>query len=261
MQKLRIRYAKRSRLRFTSHRDFQRALERALRRAEVPMAYSAGFSPHPKVSYANAASTGSASEAEYVEISVTERCDPVQLRAALDEALPPGLDVVEVVEAGPGSLAERLTGGEWEVVLPGTEAHSAAAAVEQFMALDVVEVERVTQKGRRRLDARAAVVRMGLADEVDVRSDLGRAAVGAGGVCAILQLVVRHATPAVRPDDVLTALHAVAGLAPASPPQVTRMAQGLLDEKSGTVADPLAPDRDAAGAAERRAPGDWQREH
>ena len=99
-----------------------------------------------------------------------------QLRAALDEALPPGLDVVEVVEAGPGSLAERLTGGEWEVVLPGTEAHSAAAAVEQFMALDVVEVERVTQKGRRRLDARAAVVRMGLADEVDVRSDLGRAA-------------------------------------------------------------------------------------
>lgn len=261
MQKLRIRYAKRSRLRFTSHRDFQRALERALRRAEVPMAYSAGFSPHPKVSYANAASTGSASEAEYLEISVTERCDPTQLRTALDEALPPGLDVVEVVEAGPGSLADRLTAGEWEVVLPGTDPHTVADAIEQFTAREVVEVERITQKGRRRLDARGAVVRMGLVEDVDVRSDLGRAAVGGGAVCAILQLVVRHATPAVRPDDVLTALHAVAGLAPASPPQVTRMAQGLLDEKSGTVADPLAPDRDAAGVAERRAPGDWQREH
>ena len=162
MQKLRIRYAKRSRLRFTSHRDFQRALERALRRAEVPMAYSAGFSPHPKVSYANAASTGAASEAEYLEISVTERCDPAQLRAALDEALPPGLDVVEVVEAGPGTLADRLTAGEWEVVLPGTDPHTVADAVEQFTARDVVEVERVTQKGRRRLDARGAVVRMGL---------------------------------------------------------------------------------------------------
>ena len=58
VQKLRIHYAKRGRLRFSSHRDFQRALERALRRAEIPMAYSAGFSPHPKVSYANAAPTG-----------------------------------------------------------------------------------------------------------------------------------------------------------------------------------------------------------
>ena len=58
VQRLRLRYAKRGRLRFSSHRDFQRAFERALRRAEVPMAYSAGFSPHPKVSYANAAPTG-----------------------------------------------------------------------------------------------------------------------------------------------------------------------------------------------------------
>ena len=63
MQRIRLRYTKRGRLRFTSHRDFQRAFERALRRAEVPMAYSAGFTPHPKVSYANAAPTGTGSEA------------------------------------------------------------------------------------------------------------------------------------------------------------------------------------------------------
>ena len=71
VQKLRVHYAKRGRLRFSSHRDFQRALERALRRAEVPMAYSAGFSPHPKISYANSAPTGVASEAEYVVILFT----------------------------------------------------------------------------------------------------------------------------------------------------------------------------------------------
>src|SRR5512133_1211095 len=99
VQRLRLRYAKRGRLRFSSHRDFQRALERALRRAEIPMAYSAGFSPHPKVSYANSAPTGVASEAEYVEIGVAEACDPAAVRQALDDALPPGLDVVEVVEA------------------------------------------------------------------------------------------------------------------------------------------------------------------
>src|SRR5580765_6583357 len=87
VQRLRVRYAKRGRLRFTSHRDFARAFERALRRAEVPMAYSAGFSPHPKISYAGAAPTGVASEAEYLEIGLARECAPAQVRAALDEAL------------------------------------------------------------------------------------------------------------------------------------------------------------------------------
>jgi radical SAM-linked protein len=57
------------------------------------MAYSAGFSPHPKISYANAAPTGVASEAEYVEIGVVQIVDPEKLLAVLDEVLPPGLDV------------------------------------------------------------------------------------------------------------------------------------------------------------------------
>src|SRR5919112_2582457 len=96
VQKLRVRYAKRGRLRFSSTRDFQRALERALRRAGVPMAFSAGFHPHPKISYANAAPTGTASEAEYFEISVTERVDPQAGGRALCEGLRPGLGAVEV---------------------------------------------------------------------------------------------------------------------------------------------------------------------
>src|SRR3954469_14674699 len=88
VQRLRLRYAKRGRLRFTSHRDFARAFERALRRADVPMAYSAGFTPHPKISYLGAAPTGVASEAEYLEIGLSSRWDPATLRDALDAALP-----------------------------------------------------------------------------------------------------------------------------------------------------------------------------
>ncbi len=122
VQKLRLRYAKRGRLRFSSHRDFQRALERALRRAAIPMAYSAGFSPHPKVSYANSAPTGVASEAEYVEIGVAEACDPQAVCLALDEALPHGLDVVEVVEARTPDFANRLQASVWHVELPGVSA-------------------------------------------------------------------------------------------------------------------------------------------
>ena len=83
------------------------------------MAYSAGFSPHPKISYANAAPTGTASEAEYLEIGVAQRCDPERLRTSLDAALPPGLDIVEVVEAAQGALADRLQASVWEILLPG----------------------------------------------------------------------------------------------------------------------------------------------
>src|SRR5690348_5762632 len=102
-QRVRICYAKRGRLRFTSHRDFARAFERALRRAEVPMAYSAGFTPHPKISYVGASPTGAASEAEYLEIGLTREVDLDELRTMLDAALPEGLDLVEAVAAGPGS--------------------------------------------------------------------------------------------------------------------------------------------------------------
>jgi len=220
------------------------------------MAYSAGFTPHPKISYANAASTGAASEAEYVEISVVERCDPDAIRVALDRALPPGLDVVDVVEALPGALAERLQAGEWEVVLPGTSRVVAEVAVAELLGRDSVLVERLTKSGKRSLDARTSVVRLAVLDPAEARSDLARAAGASGQLCAILQMVVRHSTPAVRPDDVLTALHAVADLAPAAPPQVTRLAQGPLDEEAGTVADPLAPERDAAAARHREPTGD-----
>ncbi|MEV4255549.1 TIGR03936 family radical SAM-associated protein, partial [Spirillospora sp. NPDC049652] len=97
IQRLRVRYAKRGRLRFTSHRDISRAVERAVRRAGIPVAFSAGFTPHPRISYAGAAATGVASEAEYLEIGLTEPRDPARVRAELDAALPPGLDVVDVV--------------------------------------------------------------------------------------------------------------------------------------------------------------------
>ncbi|MFF7451169.1 MULTISPECIES: TIGR03936 family radical SAM-associated protein [unclassified Streptomyces] len=240
MQRIRLRYTKRGRLRFTSHRDFQRAFERALRRAEVPMAYSAGFTPHPKVSYANAAPTGTGSEAEYLEIALTAARDPEQLRALLDESLPTGLDIVDAVEARTSGLADRLTASEWELRLDGVDPADAERAVAAFNAAESVEVQRMTKNGVRTFDARPAVARLEThRPQADRPTDQP---------CAILRLVVRHVTPAVRPDDVLSGLRAVADLAPPVPAAVTRLAQGLFDAESGTVTDPLAPDREAAEA-------------
>ncbi|HZC71085.1 MAG TPA: TIGR03936 family radical SAM-associated protein [Jatrophihabitans sp.] len=238
VQRIRIRYAKRGRLRFTSHRDFARAFERALRRAEVPMAYSAGFTPHPKISYVGAAPTGVASEAEYLEIGLVREVDVAELRAALDAALPAGLDIVEAVPAGPGSLADRMDASAWRIELPGVSDSAALAAITQFLARDEVGIERLTKSGRRVLDARAPVVLARVSTAPSQGGDQGH---------AIIDVVVRQVTPAVRPDDVVAALRAVAGLAPAAPPLAVRQAQGPLGAHD-VIGDPLAADREQQAA-------------
>ena len=245
MQRLRIRYAKRGRLRFASHRDFSRSFERALVRARIPMAYSSGFNPHPRISYANAASTGAASEAEYLEIGLAAVSDPDDVRRRLDASLPPGLDVLEVVVAAPGQggLADRLTGSRWLLRLPGTSTSVAAEAVGRFLAAEEVLVERMTKRGQRSFDCRAAVV--SLAVRRDAAAPEQRESAAADEPCAILDLVLRHGTPSVRPDDVLAGLREVSGLEHTGSALAERLAQGPLDERSGTVGDPLAPDRDA----------------
>ncbi|WP_028645492.1 TIGR03936 family radical SAM-associated protein [Nocardioides sp. URHA0020] len=223
VQRLRIRYAKRGRLRFTSHRDFSRAFERAIFRARLPMAYSSGFNPHPRISYAGASPTGAASEAEYLEIGLAQVVDPAVIRAQLEESLPDGLDVLEVVESAGGSLSDLLTGSHWLVDL-ATDPDAGVAAVAAFLAAETVTVERMTKKGLREFDCRAAVISM------------SAAAYGAG---TRFDLVLRHAVPAVRPDDVLSGLGALTGLVSTGSPLLTRLAQGPLDEATGEIGDPL----------------------
>ena len=219
VQRLIVRYAKRSRMRFASHRDIARAVERGVRRARLPIAYSAGFTPHPKISYAGAAPTGTASEAEYLELSLTATCVVSEVRDQLDAALPDGIDVINVTEEASSLGALTFEASQWEVALPGVGRDEAAAAAEAFLAQDRVEVERLTSKGMRRMDARAAVVSMQADWRPADERDAGY---------AILRMVVRHLTPAVRPDDILTALRRVAGLVPSSPSLVTRLVQGPL---------------------------------
>ena len=223
VQRLRIRYAKRGRLRFTSHRDFSRAFERAIFRARVPMAYSSGFNPHPRISYAGAAPTGAASEAEYLEIGLAEVVDPAVVQSQLAEALPDGLDVLEVVESPGGALADLLQGSHWAVDVAVTP-EAAATAVAGFLSTDEVLVQRMTKKGLREFDCRSAVVSLASSPRADG---------------ARIDLVLRHTEPAVRPDDVLAGLARVAGLEPGGAPLLTRLAQGPLDEATGTVGDPL----------------------
>lgn len=228
VQRIRLQYAKRGRLRFSSHRDFSRAFERSLRRAEIPMAYSAGFHPHPKISYVGAAPTGVGSEAEYLEIALAEYRDPAAVAAALDAVLPDGLDMIralDVADCPPGSLTEQMQASDWQLELV-TDPALLRAAVAELLATESVLVERLTKDGRRSLDARAPIISARVSEHP------------AGEERAILSVVVRQVTPTVRPDDVLTALRSVAGFAPSQPPRATRLAQGPVDA-AGVVRDPL----------------------
>ncbi len=241
--KVRLRYAKRGKLRFTSHRDVARAFERALRRAGLPMAYSQGYSPHPKVSWVGAAPTGVASEAEYVEIQLVDHVDPEVVCDELDAALPDGLAVLEGVLAGPGGLAERIEASRWRIEVPRLHGEQLRLAAQALLAVPELLVERVTKDGRRSLDARAAIVSLDVEDFLAVLP-----ASDPLTMCGILIAVVRQVNPAVRPDDVLSALGVVVGLPPPGPAKAIRMAQGRLDD-DGDLVDPLAADRAFARTA------------
>ena len=249
VQRIRLRYAKRGRLRFTSHRDITRAFERAIRRAGVPMAYSSGFTAHPRISWANAAPTGAASEAEYVEIGLCELRDPEELRLGLDHALAPGIDVLEAVTAQPGTgkLADHIDSSCWEVRVYGTTRDELQKATDGLLAAENAQVERVTKDGRRTIDVRAALVSAVITGEEE--SPIRVSPEADPAACAILTVVVQQTTPVVRPDDVLVALSSVAGLPVPISSLVTRMAQGRLLE-DGSIVDPLTADREAGVASE-----------
>nr|WP_255422358.1 TIGR03936 family radical SAM-associated protein [Tessaracoccus sp. MC1627] len=213
-----MRYAKRGPGRFTSHRDFGRALERALRRAEIPMAYSSGFSPHPRISYANAAPTSAASEAEYVELGLTEVCNPVKLVEALNAVLPQGFVVLDAAEAVKESLGDLLQASDWVISLAGAEPGVLGSAASSLLDRDEYIIERMTKSGMRAFDVRAAIVSLSVADD------------------ETLLLRSLHQAPLVRPDDVVTALRQLAPQVPAQA-LLTRLAQGPLAD--GVIGDPL----------------------
>jgi radical SAM-linked protein len=243
--KIRVRFAKRGRLRFASHRDVARAFERAVRRAGVPIAHSHGFSPHPRLSWVGAAPTGSASEAEYVEIGLTRQVPAEQLAKELGAALPDGLDVLAAVEALPGApaLADLIDASQWRVELPGVRPGELAAALAALLAADAVVVRRIMKSGPKPIDVRAAVVSASLVEPSPRSNDhvAARVSDASGPPCAIMTAVVRQTTPAVRPDDVLGALQVVADLRPPVPAVANRLAQGLLDDL-GRLADPFGVD-------------------
>ncbi len=99
--RIRISYSRGPELKFISHLDLMRLWIRALRRARVPLTYSEGFAPHPKIAMAAPLSVGVTAEAELMDVTVDKAVSPHWFREALNQQLPAGLEVIDVFTIAP----------------------------------------------------------------------------------------------------------------------------------------------------------------
>lgn len=168
--RVRIRFSKTGKIRWTSHRDVARMWERAFRRTKLPLAYSAGFSPRPKVSFGLALPTGYESVAEYIDIEVVGAIDVDTMPSRLSAALPDGVDAcaAEVVPASARSLQEEVTSCTWRwAVVPSDGADPLTAddlevRVARCLAASELPVTRMRKGALQTDDIRPSIVTLNL---------------------------------------------------------------------------------------------------
>jgi radical SAM-linked protein len=118
-QRLRLTFAKTEAMRFTGHLDLHHTWERTFRRAGLPLAYSQGFNPHPRLNLASALPLGFTSECEVIDVWLEQEMEPEQVQAALTPALPPGLRLLDIQVVDPHwpALQSELEASEYSLTL------------------------------------------------------------------------------------------------------------------------------------------------
>ena len=145
MKRLRITFTKDEEIKYISHLDLIRAWERLLRRAGVPLAYSKGFNPHPKISVAAPLAVGITGDAELMDVTVEGDLTPEQFRKMIEPQMPAGLRIVEVVEAplDAPTLQSRLSFAEYSIELHAPlSKDEIERRISAFMAAERIERQR-----------------------------------------------------------------------------------------------------------------------
>jgi len=227
--RLRVRFEKLGKVRWTSHRDVARMWERACRRVQLPLAYTEGFSPRPKMHFGLALPTGAESVAEYLDLDLAPEAalDVDCLPALLSPALPAGVDVTAVAAVDPRapSLQEDVDSCTWRVAFaPGVEL---AAVVVRALASSSLLVER-ERKGRLSVDdVRPAILTLSAGATAEGEPEL--------------EAVVATRPRALRPQELLQALDPALEAT-----RVCRTHQWI--ERDGLRQEPLAVAPHAVGA-------------
>lgn len=196
---VRVKFSKHGKVRFVGHRDVARAFERAFRIVNLPVGFTQGFSPRPRVSFGLALSVGYESDAEYLDVELAEPVD-LDVSTLLTDALPEGIVVVgttALADRAP-ALQEAVTAVEWEIEVTGPSDSAAPAplAVARLVATAMAEPSlRITRtrKGREAVE--------------DIRPALRRVEVlGATEHGVRLGVEVSTQPVSVRPGEILAAL-------------------------------------------------------
>lgn len=158
-----VRFEKGDELRYLSHLDLQRLLQRALRRAGIPLAYSQGFNPHPLLSFATALGLGQTSAAEWMEVRLEADMAPAEFLARVNAALPTGVRFLTAQEAPEGmpALAARMTSALYRVELspsaPGLDASAVREVLDRLLSGPIL-VEKFSKGGAKQADLRPLVL-------------------------------------------------------------------------------------------------------
>ncbi len=197
----RIRFAKLPAMRFTGHLDLHRTWERTLRRAGAPLAYSQGFSPHPRMNLGGALPLGCTSEADLLDVWLEQAWVPEALAAALTQAAPPGLrvDGAAAVPEGEPALQRQIVAADYEILFHPSEAPEDLPARAAALLLSPALPR---QRRGKSYDLRPLVEAL----EVTMLP---------GGAQALRMRLAAREGATGRPEEVLQALGVEAALAPA----------------------------------------------
>ena len=167
MQRLRIRFNRGGEIKFISHLDIMRLWERALHRAQIQLAYSEGFSPHPRLSLAAPLAVGVTSEAELMDVFVTKQVSPHWFTAAVSQQLPPGIEILGVYQIGLSmpSLQSQVRQAEYRVEVETAEGpKDVESAVTTLLSVEHLPWYHQRDTGRRNYDLRALIDDLWLVD-------------------------------------------------------------------------------------------------
>jgi radical SAM family uncharacterized protein/radical SAM-linked protein len=226
VQRVRLRYRKVGTARFIGTRELSQVFARAARRADLPLAFSRGHHPLPKLSFGPALPLGASSEDELLDIELSEAVPAAELRARLAAELPDGLELLGAVEVPrtARSIDHSVAGFRWEVDirdLPDPPPPAVVtAAVARFRRGEALPVRKAGKRGERVVDGRHAVTAVEVVTPQRLAIEI---AVGPDGtlrpsavVAALLDLPP-GALPALRTHKLATRFHAALGAAAVAP--------------------------------------------
>ncbi len=199
MQRLRLTFAKTAALKFSGHLDLHKAWERTLRRARLPLAYSEGFNPQPKMQLAAALPLGFTSECEVLDAWLETPQDLAEARAALERAAPPGIKLAGIEEAPAKSpaLQTQVASAEYRVAMNSS---LDPAEMDERIAALLAAPEILRTRRQRKYDLRPLIESLARTESDEL------------GHTLVMRLAAREGATG-RPEEVVDALGADAAQA------------------------------------------------